>query len=118
VTSGKLFFSVLAIAYLALIGAALAPIFLGPVASTVRGLICSKYACPTGWLGQVVRYKAPNASEAAHKNGNHRKTRVRLCFKFSRRSQRFLFRCHQAIIHSLLGWEIVYAKEAKTSWLE
>jgi hypothetical protein len=46
--SGKVFFSVLAIAYLALIGAALAPASLGPVASTARALICSKNACSTG----------------------------------------------------------------------
>jgi hypothetical protein len=66
-TSGKLFFCVLAIAYLALIGAALAPTSLRPVASTVRAIICSKNACSTGWLGQVMRYKAPSASEPADK---------------------------------------------------
>jgi hypothetical protein len=48
-------------------GALLAPASLGPVASTARALICSKNACSTGWLGQVVRYKAPSASEPAHK---------------------------------------------------
>ena len=66
-TSEKVFFAVLAIAYLALIGAALAPASLGPVATTVSDLVCSRVGCSAGWLGGLVRYKVPSASEPAHK---------------------------------------------------
>ena len=62
-TSGKVFFIILAVAYLALFVAAVAPA--SPLATTVGHLVRGRTDCSAGWLRDVVRYKTPRPSEPA-----------------------------------------------------